>query len=772
MLDKMKGSGKVWGGILVVELAIILVSGLLYNRRETVDLSFTQDELVSDLGENMFYIDRSYDHTYVATPEFTLPRGLYTLEVEYDSVGEVRVEVCHSDGENIAGNIAVSEYQDSLRCDFRVNSNNRTMYVKGRLSGDAVDGDYLLIRNIHITTAHMGMRNSVFMLGVALLLIDGVLALWLLRDRVIADVEIRLHTKILILLILLCSLPLTVNYLSGSAHDLKFHLTRLEGIKDGLLNGVFPVKIQSNWLGGEGYAVSVFYGDMLLYIPAILRVFGVSIQASYNFYVLFINAITVGIAYHCFTKMSDRKIGLLATFIYSFNIFRLYDIYTRAAVGEYTAMAFLPLVLYGLWKVYSLPEESKEHEKSWITITIGCLGIFLSHMLSTEMTALFVIITVVILWKRTLRKANLKVLLKAIGATLLLSLWFLVPFLDYMMSETYAFTYSGRYEPYKLEGRSGFLVQLFMTSYDVIGVSGGIGVAGWMPYTLGLASILILIGWFVFCMGEKARDKAKNKEEYLAVFLCVLSLFLTMKKFPYTWLVNKIPILQFAAQSLQYPMRFFAVAGVLLAWLLCVVMRKEWIDDRKKKIFGGVLLILSIWQGLAFISEFMDESSVYYIYQGGGLGYDEIMMGEYIPVIEAEDIYVSEFKEKYTSLANVLTYDADAINVEEWYRENGNVIVDVQNLSGEKQQLEVPLILYKGYKAYTDNGKELELQPGNLYRATVTIPAGYCGEISVGFYEPWYWRVCEILSLVTLVGIAFYEVRKTFCEKAEIVVDS
>jgi hypothetical protein len=750
--------------ILAAELVLLIVLGCLYSSREKTDLIFAQEELVNENGESAFYVDKSYGYADVMTPSVTLPRGMYTLEVEYDCVGDTRIEVCYAQGSyenDIAGDICVSASKHTLTCDFKVKYGNRPLYVQGRLSGDAVDGDYILIKNVHITTSTVNTRNFIFELFAFFLILDCILAVYFFGNKIFTDVETKRHIKVLLLTILLCSLPLTVNYLFGNAHDLKFHLTRIEGIKDGLLNGSFPVKLQSNWLGGQGYAVSVFYGDVLLYFPAVLRIFGVSIQSAYNLYVLLINVLTVMIAYHCFGGMSDKKTGLVCTILYSMNVFRLYDIYTRAAVGEYTAMAFMPLVMYGLWKVYKLPEDSKEHERSWLTIVAGCLGIFFAHMISTEMTALFVILAAVILWKKTFRKKNFMVLLKAAVVTVGLSLWFLVPFLDYMASGVYTINCPGRYEPYRLEDKGGFLVQFFMTKYDVMGASGGIGsrgVADNMPYTMGLAVMLILLGWFVLCMGENTRSKSEKKEEYLAVFLCLFSILLTMCIFPYTRLVEIIPVLEFPVHGLQFSWRFFAVAAVLFMWLLCIVMQKKWIEPQKKKIFAGVLIVLTMVQGLAVISEIMNEVTVYHIYQEGGLSTNDVVFGEYIPVADADTFHVSDSLDAYESSADELSYDESSLSVEEWHRDRGSLKVSVQNASSGVQQLEVPLILYKGYRAYDKNGEQLQITPGNYYRISVSVPAGYSGDISIGFYEPWYWRVCELLSLFILVLIVIHEV--------------
>ncbi|MBD5524719.1 MAG: hypothetical protein HDR04_09910 [Lachnospiraceae bacterium] len=758
MLQKIVSKKWVWCGILAVELLILAALGFIYSRREKVELNFAQEDFVDNTGAEAFYIDKSYGTQYVATPDFTLPKGMYTLEAWYEYAGDVRLEVCYHDSwfdSDIGGKIFIKE-SGNIQCDFRVKYNDRPLHIQGRLSGDSGEQDYLLLRGIRITTATVDTRNFMFRIAILFMVLDLILIIYALRDRLFADAEVKNQYKLLFLLICLSSLPLTVNYLFSNAQDLGFHLIRIEGIKDGWMNGVFPVKIPTNWMEGHGYAVSVFYGDLLLYIPAFLRIFGVSILGAYNFYVFMINVLTVVISYYCFSRMSNRHNGLVCAAIYSLNIFRLYDVYSRAAVGEYTAMAFMPLVLYGLWKVYKLPEESTEHGRSWITITAGCTGIFLSHMISTEMVALFVILAVVILWRKTIRKKTFVVLIKTLGATVLLNLWFLLPFLDYMMSGTYAINNLDRYVPYRMEEKGGYIVQLFMTDYVAMGSSGAIssrGAASSMPHTAGNAVMFILIGWFLFCMGQKGRDKREKREEYLAVFLSVLSIFMTRYMFPYTWLVDKIPVLTFPVHGLQFQWRFFAVAVVVVLWLLCIVMQKNWIDRKKKIFFGGLLVFLSVSQGITFISKLMNEATVYHIYQEGGIDTWDIGFAEYIPVEDAEGFSVETYTNGYRE---ELVYDPGYVSVEEWHREKGTLVIHAQNMSDESSQIEVPIILYKGYRAVTDSGEQLQISPGNFYRIVVSVPAGYSGGIRIGFHEPWYWRVCEAISVVTLFGIIFY----------------
>lgn len=755
-LLKGKLQKKIWIFLATAEIILLAGGGFLYHNRERVELQFTQDDLVDNTGAAGFYIDKSSGISYVATPELILPRGMYTVEAEYEFKGEVRLEVLHtlgSFGSDIGGLMRLKE-NGRLCCDFTVKYGDRPMHVLGRLAGDAADGDYLLIRNISITSAKVGTRHFVFLLAAFFLAADLLLILYAMRDKIFADTERIWQWKCLLLLIGFCSLPLTVDYLFGNAFDLEFHLTRIEGIKDGLLNGVFPVKVPTYWMNGHGYASSVFYGDLLLYIPAVLRIFGISVLASYHIYVFLINVLTAGISCHCFTKMSDRRTGLLCAALYSTNLYRLHCVYSRAAVGEYTAMAFMPLVLYGLWKIYRLPEDTKEHEKSWITVTAGCTGIFLSHMITTEMTALFVIMAVVILWKKTIRKKTFAVLCKTAVATVLVNLWFLLPFLDCMASYTYAINSQDRYEPYRLEDKGGYLVQFFMTDYDVMKLSGGIGTRGAaevMPMTVGNAMMLILIAWFLLCVWNKKREKAEKKEEYLAVFLSVFCLLLTRNVFPYTRLTNKIPALVFPVYGLQYQWRFLTIAAVLLLWLLCILMQKGWIDGKKKAFLAGALVLIAACQGITFISKLMNDATVKHIYQESGIDTCNIGFGEYIPIGENSDTFTVEtYQEGYRE---ELTYDAESITVEDWHRDKSDIVVRLKNNAADIRQMEVPFILYKGYRATTENGEKLPLSYGNFSRVSIGIPAGYQGTVRVGFREPWYWRMSEAVSLAAVFGI-------------------
>ena len=171
-------------------------------------------------------------------------------------------------------------------------------------------------------------------------------------------------------------LPLGLGYLTYG-HDLSIHLSRIEGLKAGLLAGQFPVRMDPAIINEKGYPFSLMYSDVFLYPAAVLRILGFSLQTSYKVYVASITAATVGITFYALRKMfrSDCA-ALLGTALYTLSFYRLTNVFVRAAVGEYTAMAFLPLVVYGLWRIYrQSPADGKKAEPwCWLPFALGFTG--------------------------------------------------------------------------------------------------------------------------------------------------------------------------------------------------------------------------------------------------------------------------------------------------------------------------------------------------------------------------------------------------------------
>lgn len=151
----MKLSKTVWCGIIATEILLMYVCFLIYHNKASVELSFTQDDLIYESGESGFYLDESFDHLYIATPRFTLPKGFYTVEVEYersDNCLATAIEVQFATGwynnqyskktyNNALSGRIIPVDPHNTSCDFRVKYDDWPMQVRGYLTEESGGGD-------------------------------------------------------------------------------------------------------------------------------------------------------------------------------------------------------------------------------------------------------------------------------------------------------------------------------------------------------------------------------------------------------------------------------------------------------------------------------------------------------------------------------------------------------------------------------------------------------------------------------------------------------
>ena len=176
----------------------------------------------------------------------------------------------------------------------------------------------------------------------------------------------------------IASIPLMMDGLFKQ-QDLIFHLNRIEGIKEGLASAKdFPVRIQPQWLNG------------------------------------------------------NRRAGLAGAAIYTLNLYRLTNIYVRAALGELVAMTFFPLVFWGLWHIFTQDLQKIKKDKVWILLSAGYLGILFSHLISCEMIGMLTVLICVFRIKKIFVKERFFALLKAFLGIVAGGAWYWLPLLEYM----------------------------------------------------------------------------------------------------------------------------------------------------------------------------------------------------------------------------------------------------------------------------------------------------------------------------------------------------
>lgn len=683
----------------------------------------------------------------IISPEITLERGIYQVDVFYDSTTPSGSTTgCHvfstsNDSEWIESeSVMLKNYTNHINYRMYINKNDTLVTVRAVMEDDIYDS--VSINTVTVTA----LDGRTLIAGIIKLLIffviaDLLLFLFMYRQEVLSKLSVQDIGIILVLLTLLfvVELPMTMNHLL-KGYDLRFHYYKIYSIAVGLQEGIFPVKIQPEWVNGYGYAVGVFYGDIFLYLPAVLYVLGFSLSAAYKFYVFFINFITIINSYFCFKAIGKHKYwGMTGAAIYSMSLHRLVAAYTRGAVGAFSAMAFLPLVILGIWEIYQTKEPKKSN--GWLFLGIGLTGILETHVLGTIMTCTFILLFVLINFRKTFSRDTLVLLGKTGIFTVLLNLFFIVPFLH--MSLSTPLRIQTVFRP--IYQYSAFVSQLFTNTYNAVGDvrEDLVGMYHDMPMTLGPASLIVILG-VVFCL--LAHKDKKEKSIILKPFLLLMAaLWFSTNLFPYRWLQEYLPAVFYVFMKFEFAWRFQAIATALVPVLFILLFStiKKQISHQNLLIVSGIVALLFVWQGMDYIFQYND-SMIPFEHEADfrDLSVGAVYDGQYLPEGFDETNTNHEITVSDTENTELVLLQSGKLNYE----------VSITNRSDNENYVEFPLISYKGYHAVSDLG-ELKITPGEACRLRVIIPAGFNGNVQIRFIEPWFWRLSEFVSLLTFLLI-------------------
>ncbi|WP_251208746.1 hypothetical protein [Acetatifactor aquisgranensis] len=730
---------------LQIIILLIAASSWLLNRGNAYSKNFTVDDYL--LAENaiidgtLISMDDSSGSqgVFLSTPSLSLSKGVYQIQIDY-------AVNCPGNSVSVSSGLGSLEMKcPSLELDSTCYTQTMVLDIS-RSVDDAVihvsfsGNGYIRISNIGIYETSSLYKKNFFYAFLLCVLIN--LGYFFLRS----DIRIRKIILALAGIFGISCYPLYTDFLMAG-HDILFHLIRIDAISQGLSLGTFPVKLHPLWANGYGYAVGIFYGDAFLYFPAFLRILGFSIQASYKFFVAFINLGTVLIGYYSFRKMfSDEKIALLGCLAYTLAPYRLMDVYTRAAVGEYCAMMVLPLILCGFYLVF----QDSRKENWWkhsILIAFGLTGSIQSHVLSTLIVGLFIILTCLILIKRVFRKYVFRSLVTAAALAILLNLNFIVPFLDFYTEDIMVNSPEWSGAPRGSFQTGGlFPIQLFALFQKGTGSawSTSAGIATEPTFGVG---ILMTIGLFVFiyllCIHKKDCQKDRN---YIPAILCalfgVLSLYMATCYFPWDALISINEGIEKIILTLQFPWRMLMPATILLVFVVCYsfhIGKKVWGNCQNYLLAGIFLLILSCgW----YFYDFSFSGEPYRIYSTSELDTMQLCTCDYLPsgtdpnLIHANLVY------------------ANGVAPLEAYQQLGTAISCNVKAQSEDAYVDFPLLYYKYYRCTdADTSQALPVCAGTNNMVRVQFPKGYSGSISIRFVEPWFWRLAEIISALTLIGI-------------------
>lgn len=294
------GKRKTFRRVLLVEILLMLLGIVgLFGGNEVYE--YPSEGVTVNTG--VYQDNMTIEH-------ISLKPGLYRIQLHYDTDTNMKNFCIMEDdtvGYRMLRNSGEHLYQGLHETDYPLWLLQKSDNIRVTVTYGG-EGSYTITG---LTIRETNGLAVIFLFGVVVLSI-----LWnLLYTYVQYDREYSLSVPQkgihfgLVLLLLFSSLPLLQDAMLSSG-DLGYHMLRMMGIKDGILAGQFPVRIAPKWQQGYGYASSIFYGETLLYVGALFRLIGFSYITSYRLFLLFINALTILIAYYSFRKIfEDRYIG-------------------------------------------------------------------------------------------------------------------------------------------------------------------------------------------------------------------------------------------------------------------------------------------------------------------------------------------------------------------------------------------------------------------------------------------------------------------------------
>lgn len=688
---------------------------------------------------------------FLVLSDICLNPGVYRIVIDYEAdVGE---------NNSTYGGIWNGSYRALLGNLVKLPSGLRQMdyqvWLKEKTTEFAVHVDFggqgsLVVSDIRVYRTNQG-SILMFLVIFAVGLLKALYTVW--KKSYGSDLEEyrkgQMSLLILCGVVLIVSAPLFVNYFI-SGDDLPFHLLRIEGLKNGIMSGKIPVRIQPGWMCDHGYATSIFYCDTFLLIPALLRMAGFPVLAAYNFYVLAVNVATAGIAYWSFRRFSgSRQIGVLGSTLYTLAPYRMYNIYGRSAVGEYTAMTFLPLIFLGFFLIFT--KEEKTHG-GWLVLALGFTGIIQSHVITCELAAGFSVLLCVLMWKRLWQKEVLSEILKAVSAAIVWNLWYLVPFVQYFLTEDLGF----RHTSARTIQEWGLLPAHLLILWPGAGKNSwfyAYGMADTVPAIVGgaLLGAIVLFLW----IAQQRREEKKCSEFYrtagTALALGCVAMICSLSLFPWDILQRSNRLLAKLISSLQFPMRFLLVAVMCFTVLGCAAVKLcvEWKGAQTGRYVTGILMGCALLSGIVYGNDILFREEAKMVVATAESMDDGVILGaEYLPYGTQQEL-ISYMDTGMGPGVSASVVEKDALEI----------VMDCSN-AGDRSYVDCSLLYYSGYTAGdVVTGEELVTEAGENGLVRVWLPAGYEGRVRVRYQEMWYWRLAELVSLLGVAGMLILLVR-------------
>lgn len=320
-------------------------------------------------------------------------------------------------------------------------------------------------------------------------------------------------------------------------HDGLVHLARMGAYYKAIHDGQFPVRWASDLNYGYGMPLFNFIYQIPYLISSIFIYLGFGLVNSFKI-TLSISYILSAVFSFLFAKefFKDNKKAFLFSIFYQFFPFRLVEVFVRGSFGEVYTYAFLPLVLYGIIRIFN-----RGKVKDYVLTSISTALLILSH---NSVSLLFFIILVSFILFFGRNKKNIIVASTALLVGLLLSAFYWVPAIAehrYTLGDLYMRSiYQNHFVPFQ---------KFFIPNFTNARSAQLEGISVWLGLT---QTLVIFLGIYLLI---KKKDKERRKFLLYAFSVLIASFFFMEPLSKIFW--EKISLLR----QFQFPWRFLAVSG-------------------------------------------------------------------------------------------------------------------------------------------------------------------------------------------------------------------
>ncbi|PKM63104.1 MAG: hypothetical protein CVU97_01730 [Firmicutes bacterium HGW-Firmicutes-21] len=495
-----------------------------------------------------------------------------------------------------------------------------------------------------------------------------------------------------------------------TGHDVWFHMTRIDGLAGELELGNLPARIYSTVYYDFGYAAPLFYGDWLLYFPAFLVVNGVSVVVAYKTFIMSCAVLTaLSMYFSAQIILKDKKAACVTAVLYSLSTYLATDAFVRHANGEMQSFIFIPIALAGLYDII------RGEGKRWLLLPLGLCGVLVTHTLTAFMTVVFLALFALMFLTEFIEKPK-KLLYIAASAVVffLLSASFIFPMIEQLSSNKFWATdgtsadYFGTLKTRSMQS----IYSLFSTFNSTSEVDGQ---KYFIPQGVGLV-FPVLIGWRIAYF-----KKTRSADGAVFLTLAIFSLILTSRFFPWGDFQSELG-------TLQFPWRIMLFATVFIA-LFGGVMTKKLNATRNISIFLSIITVVAFYSVTNTL--YYKYKDVYVLASNGEekiYNYtNNIGLGEYLPSGTVKTQLLNNGR---------IVRSSSYINKSYPERIDGVFTMYFDDNRGDDTYIDVPLLMYKGYRATLETDKitkELPVTYGNNNVVRV-----YIGDADSGTLRVWY----------------------------------